>query len=479
MTCAVADPGLAPSPAIVRVTDRTLWLAIGAAALLGFAIRLASAQGALWLDEAWSVIMVRDAGTPLGVMLWINHDNNHHLNSIWLSLVGIEASPPVARLLSIVTGSIAVIVAAAIGARHGRVVAIVTALAFAICPVLVTMGSEARGYAPMTLALLTAIWIVDRWLQDDGGTRWRTGLAVTFALGLLSQLTMAFGICAIGGWAFVTQWRRIGFAPALKVTLEQFTPAIIAVAITAAIVFMPGWLTGTGFQFGDYKPFDTLQYLHAIVEILGYMIGFPTVSLWLLPAAVAAVILARGAGVTRLPLYWFAVIGFPLALAILQSGNPGHPRYYLVVVVALLLLGAEAVSRGLTKDGSARWIAATALALFTIGSTMQNVDLITNQRGDVGAAIRAMAARSPEGGRVLVDRPTATAMLVVSAAEQGYDLTIPASPCPAERFLLVDRFKGEKFMPVMHRCGHSYVPIASAQAHGMSGTHWTLYETRL
>lgn len=454
-------------------------MAIGAIAMVGFVLRLASAQGALWLDEAWSAILVRDAGTPAAVLLRINHDNNHHLNSIWLSLVGFGAPPPLARALSIVTGSIAVMVAGAIGARHGRTVALVTAFGFAICPVLVTMGSEARGYAPMSLALLTSIWIIDRWLQDDGHPRWTVGLAVAFGLGLLSQLTMAFGICAVVGWAFITQWRRFGFTRATTVTFRQFAPSIVAIAIVAGVVFVPGWVTGTGFQFGDYKPFDTLQYLHAIVEILGYMIGFPAVSLWLLPAAITALVLARSAGVNRLTFYWLAALGFPLMLAMLQAGNPGHPRYYLLVVIALLLMGADALARGLMLGGPRRWAAATALALFATGSTVQNLDLIANQRGDVSAAIRALAASSPQGARVLLDRTTAAAMLTVSAAEMGYALTIADGPCPAERFLLVDRFKGEDFADAIDRCDHRYLPIAAARAHGMSGTHWTLYETQL
>ena len=137
--------------------------------LLGLALRIASAQGGLWLDEAWSAELARQAGTPLGVFLNINHDNNHHLNSLWMQFVGFGAPPLLQRALSIVSGTIAIFVAAAIVRPRGPTIALVAALLFAVSPMMVTMGSEARGYAPMALALLTAILLVARWLPGQSG----------------------------------------------------------------------------------------------------------------------------------------------------------------------------------------------------------------------------------------------------------------------------------------------------------------------
>ena len=71
-----------------RADHRIPWL-LGAIVLLGLGLRLASAQGGLWLDEAWSAVLADEVGTPLGIFLSINHDNNHHLNSLWLQLVGL------------------------------------------------------------------------------------------------------------------------------------------------------------------------------------------------------------------------------------------------------------------------------------------------------------------------------------------------------------------------------------------------------
>ena len=84
---------------------RLWWAAVGAATLAGLALRIAAAQGGLWTDEAWSVIYAAQARDAVGVFLRINHDNNHHLYSLWLQAIGSDASPMLARLPAILAGS--------------------------------------------------------------------------------------------------------------------------------------------------------------------------------------------------------------------------------------------------------------------------------------------------------------------------------------------------------------------------------------
>src|SRR3982751_6366288 len=92
--------------------SRLWWAAVGAAMLAGLALRIAAAQGGLWTDEAWSVIYAARARDALGVFLRINHDNNHHLYSLWLQAIGADASPLLARLPGIVAGTLCISVAA-------------------------------------------------------------------------------------------------------------------------------------------------------------------------------------------------------------------------------------------------------------------------------------------------------------------------------------------------------------------------------
>jgi hypothetical protein len=75
-----------------------------------------AARGDLWLDEIWSLYLLRNA-KHLWDVLSIQHDNNHILNSAWLFWTGPHGSSFSCRLLSIVSGSAA---AAAMGAINLR-----------------------------------------------------------------------------------------------------------------------------------------------------------------------------------------------------------------------------------------------------------------------------------------------------------------------------------------------------------------------
>jgi len=460
-----------------RGHDRSLWIAVGLIALAGLVLRVLGAQGALWLDEAWSATLAHDAGTPIGVFLNINHDNNHHLNSLWLQFVGLGASPLLARAPAILTSTLAIIVAALIAAPRGRVAALVTAWLFAISPILVTLGSEARGYAPMSLALLTAIAVVDRQLAGSD-YRPRLALSLCFFLGALSQLTMVFGVCAVVGWYAFAMWRRVGFVQAVGATLRLFAVPLIALAAALALVFVPALLSPTGFQFGRYDPFAAMMYLHGVVEMIGYTIATPIGTGWLIAGVLVLVVLSRGAGASNQAFYRLAIVAFPLMLAILQSGNVGHPRYYLVASIALLLLIGELVAIGWRAGGWRRWFVSAALLATTVPSLVLDIDLIRNQRGDAGAAVRTLQMRAPGGATVGLDRDTGYAMIEQSAANHRYPLTIQKSLCPPQRFLLIDRFKGESLPVAVTRCGAHYLPIDGRHARGLSGTHWTLYERR-
>lgn len=458
-----------------RGADRRYWWLLGAIVALGLGLRIAGAQGALWLDEAWSAKQAHDAGTPLAVFLNINHDNNHHLNSLWLLLVGFDAPPPFSRALSIVTGTAAILVAGCIGARRGFALGLITALLFAISPALVTFGSEARGYAPMSLALLTAILLVDRWLAGEAERSPALALAITFFLGAFAQLTMFFAFCAIAGWVFFTLWKRESFKAAVARTIRLFLPSGVALGLVVAIV-LGAAAARTGFKFGRYDPYDTLELLHGVSEMVQYSLGLPIVSTWWFAAILGLVVLAPSAGVSRIAFHRLAILAFPLMLALLRSGNVAHPRYYLLVGIALLILVAEFLWLGFRAGGWKRWLAGAALAAITVASLALDLDLAINRRGDVAVAIRAMQARAPQGTRLLLDRETGIATLEAAAASAHYPLKVQLADCTAARFFIADRFKGEEPPARIVLCAAAYAPIAHARAHGMSGTHWTLYE---
>ena len=186
---------------------RGQWRWIAGITLAGLLLRCLAARGGLWLDEAWSAVFAQEVATPAGVLFAINHDNNHHLNTLWLQLVGPDAPPLLQRALSIVSGTATIPVAASVAARRGPAPAILAAIAFCLAPFPLTYGAEARGYAPMLFAWVCAIAIVDRWLGDPATPRPATALAIAAVVGCLAQATMLFGLTIIALWVAVERVR--------------------------------------------------------------------------------------------------------------------------------------------------------------------------------------------------------------------------------------------------------------------------------
>ncbi|MFD1611670.1 hypothetical protein ACFSCW_07645 [Sphingomonas tabacisoli] len=441
------------------------WIAI--IALCGLILRIAAARGSLWLDEAWSAVLAHQVQTPLGVFVQINHDNNHHLNSLWLQFVGLGAPPLVARALSIAAGTLAVFVAGLIGARRGPAAGIATALLFAVSPVMVNLGSEARGYAPMMLMVLIAIWYVDRFLDGEPEADRPATLAICFFVGALFQLTMAFMACALVGWVLLALWRRDGWRIAIGRTARLLGPACGALLLAVGIVFAPVLMGGAEFRLGSIAPFSFSDLGIGLRTMLGYTLGLPA----LLLALVGALALAMRT--PRLAFYALALIAFPLAIVVLRPVNAGHARYYLLIGMALLLLVGEALPALLRRSRPA---AIGAILVLGTACLASDLALIRDGRGDVAPAVDALAVRAPQGAHVGVVRESGLALMEVAAAEGRYPIRVD-NACRSARFVFTEWFEGEAPDRFATRlCGAGLRAITSARSRGPSGQNWTLYE---
>ena len=457
-TRVVADPTSA-------ARSRWLLLTILAVAIAGFALRVAAAGGGLWLDEAWSAVFARDVATPAGVFVHINHDNNHHLNTLWLQLVGFDAPPRVQRALSIVSGTASIIVAAAFAARRNVESALITAALFAFSPILVTYGSEARGYAPMILALLGMVLVVDGWLASPERPRPTLLLAVLALLGTLSQMTMAIGLVALSGWILLASARQEGWRTAILTSIRLIGPALAA-ALGVIVCILAVLPDSAGFTFGQYQPFAWADFASGLHQLAYYTLGSAILLALPLPWLVV------GGGRDRAwPFYLLAIVGVPLTALLFQPGNVGMARYYLTTAVAFLLAIGVMAGRAWRAGGVRRFVVGAGLLLFAVATGVQDMALVTNRRADPGLAIAAMAKPAPGGAAVSLDRPRASAVIEAAAAAAGY--RVGFAPCG--RFLFVDRDGDQPFPAAPLRCGRRYTVIAGADPTGLSGTHWRLY----
>jgi hypothetical protein len=455
-------------------------LSLAAIVALGLALRIVSAGGGLWIDEAWSAVLVDRAATPLGVFVAINHDNNHYLNSLWMLALGFGADPLALRSLSIATGTLTILVAAAIGARRSTRHALVTALLFAISPILVNYGSEARGYAPMLLAATAAILVVARWLETRAPTRpvaWTLG-ALTL-VGLLAQLTMLFVTVAIGAWIALTLRQNSSTRAAAIATVRVMAPSIVAVLLVFGLLLGAAAASVTGLQVGDYCPFAFSSLFAAIGVMIATTIGATALPGWAI-AAVALVVLGAVWHALRRdrPMAWFhavAILGLPTGFILLHVANSGIPRYFLLSSIAILLLVGDAIADLLARGSAKRIAGAVLLVMLTLGSLQSVRTEAARRRGDIDAAVIRMRAEAPAGTTVHVDHLRSVAALRVAAATHRYRLTI-TDDCRPARFALVDLETGAPAESNVTRCARRYARRLARRGGTLSGTDWALYD---
>ncbi|MFP5456907.1 MAG: hypothetical protein ACLGHK_15610, partial [Alphaproteobacteria bacterium] len=300
-----------PRPLPQLVPKSPLPLILLLLTLLGLGVRIAAATGDYWLDEAWSVIFARDASTVGDVLFAINHDNNHHLNTLWLRTVGWTATPMLGRTLSILCGTLAIPVAGLIAARRGVAAAGCAAALFALSPILVTYGTEARGYAPMLLALLVSILIVDRQIAGRPvryGAEW-FGLAAF--IGMLAHVSMLFGVAALVGWMTIVQARSAPRLTALRTSLLFSARALAAVAVVLLMIFAGAAASPDGLRMGSVTPFSLVAFVDAVAHMLAYTLGWPWLAgSWMLAALLLPRLVRREASVAdRMPFFLLAILG--------------------------------------------------------------------------------------------------------------------------------------------------------------------------
>jgi hypothetical protein len=454
------------------------WSVVGAAVLAGLMLRMAAARGGLWTDEAWSLIYARQAGDAAGVFLRINHDNNHHLYSLWLLAVGDDAPVWLIRLPAIVCGTAAILVAALVAGRKSPAVAGVTAILFAVAPLFVTFGSEARGYAPMLLAALLLILIATRAEERRAERAAPWWLALIAALGMLSHLTMAAPVALVTLWVYLDRRRALGAGQALRSTARLMGPALAATVAIAGFVFAAAAASPTGMRLGGYDPFDWTGYVGALDALAQGTIGASSLVPWIAPlvigvGAAATAIRAQPWLGARGRFYAILILAVPLAVAVLHPGNSIYPRYYSCSAIGLALLVALLIGRGLSRPGAVRALATTALAAIVLASLIQDVGSIESRRGDPDRPVRLMARLAPAGARVALDLPRFEGIVSVAAERAGYRVAIVEGCAPAEFFLSATALASPPVRIV--RCGRAMRLLASAAGTALTGDRWALY----
>jgi hypothetical protein len=466
-----------------RRSDRLgWWTAVGAIALAGLALRIVAAHGGLWTDEAWSVIYAAQARDAVGVFFRINHDNNHHLYSLWLQAVGADASPMLERAPAILAGALAVVPAAIFAGRRSRAAGLVAALLFAVTPTFVVFGSEARGYSMMLLAALVLLLLVDDAVagRETRGARW--WLAALALAGMLSHMTMAAPVGIAALWFYLERRRQAGPESAMHDSVRLMGPALVATAAVPLFVFAAAAMSPTGMRLGGYEPFSLSHYAAALDDLALWSAGLSGPWPWVVPVllGLVAVLLAvkrpDWLG-PRALLYAMLILAVPIGLAVARAGNTGFARYYLASALGLLLFMSEWIGRGLAARPAVRAGAiAVVAALLAVGAYRDSL-LIAADRGHPAAPVRDMAALEPAGSRIAFAGPRLKAVVAVAAERSGYAARFAGGCTPAD-FLLAPQSRWAATPSTVVRCGVAMEAIDASATIPLTGDSWVLYRAK-
>jgi uncharacterized membrane protein len=458
----------------------TGWMLVGVCMGLGLALRLASAQGGIWLDEAYSATFAHTVQTPFGVMFRINHDNNHHLNTLWLQLVGLGAPPLAMRALSILSGTAMIAVAAWVVSRAGMGPAVVAALLFAVSPFMTLYGSEARGYAPAMLAILVLIGLTQRWLEGEAPSR--GALAAAVGIGTLAHLTTLPALAATVTWAWLERGGLRDWRTATRETFAAFDLALIT-ALTLTVIILGGAHAVGGMVIGGYTPFSLAGFSDALVGLVNLGSGVGTYGRSIVIAAVAVLLvcvaLARfRSDLGRKEVRLFVLLGavMPLAVFCFQVGNSQIPRYFALSGVALLLYLGLKIGLLMEQKGMARWGGVALLAILLGGSALQDRSMIANDRGAPDLPLWFMRQINPVKATVLIADSRPRPVLEVAAAQMAYQLRIADTGCDIQAdYYLQSHYALPLPRPRVAKCGVDWHLIAQHRSVGLSGESWALY----
>lgn len=453
-------------------------LAVLVVTALALALRLLGARGDLWVDEIWSLVLLKPL-TSIDQIFWrINHDNNHFLNSVYLYLLGPGASPLAQRSLSIVLGVATVLAAAVAMAPRGRWTMVAASLLFSVSYPMVHYGSEARGYAGSVLFTLLGVVFLERRLEGRRGAG--VALAATILLGTLSHLVMVEAAAVLVAWTAWLSFRRTGslLRSSLDVILV-FWPAALAVLPLALCMIVGDRLFG--FTVGGFSPFSLSAFAHGYGGLVRWLFGASSwVGDW--PAIVAACGLVCVSACIwrdqRASLYVIGIVGLPLLMVVARLPNLEFPRYFIVSGTLLLLWAAEFLGRGFDAGGTRKSLAVIALALIVIGSISSLLPFFQYGRGSYSAMVETMTAY---GDATYASNHQFRTATVVDhfASPTGHRASFVAQDQVCARrpaWFIMEGDPDRQPEQVDEGCNLIYGRTESSTYSGLSGVNWTLYK---
>ncbi len=336
-------------------------------------------------DELWNWRLVETVGSPLGIFKLSGIDNNHLIISLYMWALKSSASPLTIRLFSFICGLFTIFIVGTLALRLGGTLATCLFSLFTAFPML-HYASEARGYAPLMLAVTGVYWhVLNNSPRED--TRRQLVLAVTLLFGILSHLTFFTVLLPITAIELARILKSRSLTP-LR-TFFLIAPALAAGAILFHVAQSP-----TQYGGPQFSPEQSLADLFTLFT--GTLTDDVQVILAIIPLTLFSLGVRAAARSYRAMLLLFFVSTLLLLLTILLSPylTPNrtllcYPRYFLALFpgfLVFLVLGFIDLQR--------RFLAASHMAIagtFTI--LMLNwLPFVRFGRGQMSLIVKTIAS---------------------------------------------------------------------------------------
>lgn len=369
-----------------RLAWTVLWLIATAVVVAAAIVRVAASRGELWLDEIWSYRLAGLQSSPLAVFTAIHHDNNHHLNTLYLYFIQASASWITYRLHTLVTGVATVVLAGIIANRSGRRTALIAMLLAAGSFLLVLYASEARGYALAVFFAFLAIPLADRYFAS-GRLVWAAAFGVAATLGLLSHLTFLHAYVGLGAW---TTYRAARGRP--RHIARTLSALHLLPCIAFAVLY---WIDLQHIVIGGGP---TLNASEVLARTLSLGAGGPVAGPYrggvvavALISCIGGVFAARRCGSDLWVLLLVTTIVAPALTFAFVGSNLLYERYFLVVVAFGLMASSWALDAIARRS---RVAALAVVAAFLAGNSVHIARLIRDGRGSYIPALTRISEQA-------------------------------------------------------------------------------------
>jgi len=364
--------------------------------LAGFLLRIDAVFTQLWLDEIWSLNLLKNLASPLDILNSLHIDNNHLLNSFYLYFAGPDQQSYIYRLPSLIFG-LALLPLVWVVARKNSRQAGCTALIFcSLSYLMVLYSSEARGYSSLLFFSLLCFYLFEKIIDKPTSFGillfWLSAL-----LGGLSHYGFFMFFPALFIWS-VCLWFKGRLSLSLFIKLHLVPLLLLCVLYNLHFRHLPG---GSG---------PLQDHLEVVINSLSTAFGGselsalrPEQSLFILVFVLFVVVTALSEiyfqwqeEEDRAFFYLLMIFILPLLGLLIFEPRVIFIRYFLLSLLFCYFLLASFFSRVWKISFGGKVLLSLFLFFFFYGNLDYHKRFLKYGRGDYEGALRYMAEHSQQ-----------------------------------------------------------------------------------